>query len=110
MKDSVTLIIPIRSEEQRNKIFEAEKKLSEAGITFDTGFDMIKNERHWELDWSLSGAEIKVATDTVREFGAKIPSRLTKDIFGREGMKFVDATLSPKVGAKRLLDQVIGRR
>jgi len=54
----VRIEIPIKSEEQREKIFEAEKLLREAGIDFDTGYDLVENRRDWEFDWSLEGAKV----------------------------------------------------
>ena len=46
------------SEEQKNHLFEAEKHLSEAGVTFDSGMDMGSRVRDWEFDWSLKGATV----------------------------------------------------
>jgi len=46
------------SNEQRNHLFEAEKHLSNAGVTFDTGMDMGSKIRDWEFDWSLKGATV----------------------------------------------------
>ena len=45
-------------EEDRGKVYQAERLLREAGITFDTGSGC--GFRDWELDWSLSGAYLKV--------------------------------------------------
>lgn len=44
----------------RDKLFEAEDLLEEAGITFDTGGDVSGTHtiREWHLDWSLSGANL----------------------------------------------------
>ena len=44
--------------EQREKIYQAEMLLREAGISFDTGSG--GGNRDWELDWSLSGATLKI--------------------------------------------------
>ena len=36
----------------------AEKKLREAGVSFDTGYDLVNKVRDWELDESMEGAEL----------------------------------------------------
>ena len=48
--------IPITSKEQLAHLFEAEKHLSRAGVTFDTGAGC--GMRDWEFDWSLKGATV----------------------------------------------------
>ena len=56
------LIFKNPTQEQLGHIFQAEGELADAGITFDVGQSMCKDEvvsRDWELDWSLEGAEIK---------------------------------------------------
>jgi len=45
-------------EESRKKVYEAENLLNKAGVVFDTGSG--GGYRDWELDWSLSGAYLKV--------------------------------------------------
>lgn len=58
----VTLIIPIHSKEQLERVFNAERELSEAGVTFDSGSLLTDGEiktREWYLDWSLKGAELR---------------------------------------------------
>lgn len=55
---NATLKIPILSEEQLKHIRKAEKELLELDIYFDTGYDLVKNIRDWELDWSLEGAKL----------------------------------------------------
>ena len=48
--------------QQKEKVFDAERLLTEAGITFDTGYDLQKaRRRDWELDWSLKGAAVSVS-------------------------------------------------
>jgi len=42
---------------QLEHLFEAEKHLLAAGVSFDTGFG--RKTRDWELDWSLKGAKIE---------------------------------------------------
>lgn len=41
--------------EQLNHVFEAQKHLRGAGVSFDTGYSLTDNTRDWEWDWSLSG-------------------------------------------------------
>ena len=41
-----------------NLLMEAEDLLSKCGISFDTGQILGGNERHWELDYSLKGADV----------------------------------------------------
>lgn len=48
----------LMSEDNRRKVYQAEKLLSEVGITFDTSSG--EGNRDWELDWSLTGAFLKV--------------------------------------------------
>lgn len=43
----------LMTKEQRDTLFEIEKKLLTLGISFDTGFG--GGMRHWEFDWSLKG-------------------------------------------------------
>lgn len=57
MKEAEVLIqLPFATQEQREKIFQIEKLLLEAGVSFDTGSDGIT--RDWEFDWSLEGAKV----------------------------------------------------
>ena len=51
-----TLKISILSEEQLKHLQKAEKELLKAGVSFDTGYDLVNHVRDWELDWSLEGA------------------------------------------------------
>lgn len=44
----------LMTSEQREKIYQAERLLKEAGLGFDSGSGV--GVRDWELDWSLSGA------------------------------------------------------
>ncbi len=46
------------TEKQLEHLFKAEKELKKAGVRFDTGFNLEKDERVWELDYSLKGARI----------------------------------------------------
>jgi len=48
----------LMSKEDREKVYQAERLLQEAGITFDTGSG--SGYRDWELDWSLTGAFLKI--------------------------------------------------
>jgi len=43
------------------KIFQAERLLTEAGLSFDTGYG--SGCRDWEFDWSLHGAFVKKVRD-----------------------------------------------
>lgn len=47
------------TEEQKSHLRNAERELSAAGITFDTGYDLGSGIRDWELDWSLKGASLR---------------------------------------------------
>jgi len=56
------LVIPIHNIEQLDHVFKAEKEMIAAGVSFDTGCPIVDGkptERHWELDYSLSGATIE---------------------------------------------------
>lgn len=55
-KCEVLIQIPITSEEQLDHLFEAEKHLREAGVSFDTGCGC--GMRDWKFDWSLAGANV----------------------------------------------------
>ena len=48
----------LTSEEDRQKIYQAESLLREAGVGFDAGSG--GGYQDWELDWSLSGAFLRV--------------------------------------------------
>jgi hypothetical protein len=61
-----TLRFTSLTKEKLQHIFKAENELSKAGVTFDTGSDIEdgrKISREWELDWSLSGAELVIRED-----------------------------------------------
>ena len=58
-----TMVIPIVAEGQRLLLQEAQRLLGEAGVTFDTGYDLEKNERDWNLDFSLEGAWLERYTE-----------------------------------------------
>ena len=50
------------TEEQLKHIYKAEDELAEAGVSFDVGKDYDDGKilsRDWELDRSLTGAEIE---------------------------------------------------
>jgi hypothetical protein len=55
---NVTLKIPILSDEQLKHLQKARSELTKAGVTFDSGYDLIESIFDWELDWSLEGAEL----------------------------------------------------
>jgi len=46
------------SSEQMEHLHKAESELFEAGVYFDTGYDIGKKRRDWEFDWSLEGVEV----------------------------------------------------
>ena len=46
------------TDEQKEHLFKAEKELSKAGVSFDTGYDFKEKRRDWEFDWSLKGAKV----------------------------------------------------
>lgn len=54
LKINMTLM----SDEDRKKVYQAERLLKEAGVGFDSGSGC--GCRDWELDWSLSGARVEV--------------------------------------------------
>lgn len=54
-----TLKIKAATKIKLNIIKEAEKNLAMAGVTFDTGYDMMTQEREWHLDFSLKGAKLE---------------------------------------------------
>lgn len=58
----------MRDKAALDHLFEAEKHLNVAGISFDTGVDAVDPEsgegaRDWELDWSLKGARLRQMVD-----------------------------------------------
>jgi len=46
----VRLSFKVRSNNDLNKIFEAERQLQVAGIEFDTGYDFILRKRDWQFE------------------------------------------------------------
>ena len=58
--DWVRIFFTGLTKEQMEHLHKAEKELSKAGITFDTGYDFGEKRRDWEFDWSLKGARVKV--------------------------------------------------
>ena len=57
----VRLVFDSPTEEQLKHIFNAQKELNKAGVSFDSGCDVDDGRilsRVWELDWSLKGAKI----------------------------------------------------
>ena len=53
---TLTIDLGLMSDEQRQKVYEAEALLMEAGIAFDV--NETNCYRKWELDWSLRGATL----------------------------------------------------
>lgn len=68
-----TLVIPIKDSEHLDKVFAAEEALRQAGISFDMGFDTDQKERHWELDRSLSGAQLERVREVAKDLGVRHP-------------------------------------
>jgi len=58
-KGYVTIIMPVKKKgtNSSENIRKIESELFHKGITFDTGTDVVRNQREWHLDWSLSGAK-----------------------------------------------------
>ena len=64
---NISLRFPNLSQEALEHIFNAERELREAGVSFDTGFMFRKEHekvvgeyREWSLDQSLKGAVVVV--------------------------------------------------
>ena len=55
---NTTLKISILSMEQLKHVQKAMSELLKAGVSFDTGYDLVNHVRDWELDWSLENAEM----------------------------------------------------
>lgn len=53
-----TLKIPMGNKAQLKHLQRARNELGKAGVSFDSGYDLIKNVFDWELDYSLKGAEL----------------------------------------------------
>lgn len=52
----VLIQFPNPTEEQMKHLFNAQKELNKAGVSFDTGSGC--DGRDWEFDWSLKGARV----------------------------------------------------
>ncbi len=61
----------LMDDEDRRKVYKAEQLLREAGVGFDMGSG--GGFRHWELDWSLSGALIQTRPLACLEHPEKVP-------------------------------------
>jgi len=48
------------TKKQMEHLFKAERELSKAGVSFDTGYDFEDKRRDWEFDWALKGAVVKI--------------------------------------------------
>ena len=75
---NATLKIPVSSEEQLKHIHKAQEELLNAGIEFDTGYDLVNNINDLELDWSLEGA--KLSADKTLVFDMKATDERMKHI------------------------------
>lgn len=62
---NATIKIPILSEEQLKHLQKARSELTNAGVTFDSGYDLKENIFDWELDWSLEGGKLTEEKDLV---------------------------------------------
>jgi len=51
------------SKEQMEHLHKAEIELSEAGVSFDTGYDFEAKRRDWEFDWALKGAQVTIKSN-----------------------------------------------
>jgi hypothetical protein len=72
-----TMVMPFKSEKQFEHLFNAQRELNKAGVSFDTGTKLTSPmERHWELDWSLKGAKMK-NPDNLPKFTDKQKSLMT---------------------------------
>lgn len=58
----ITLRIPVKNDDQWQHIQNAEDELAKAGVWFDTSYDLQCGIREWQMDWSLSGADLKYST------------------------------------------------
>ena len=97
MKNEIngTLKIPVHSEGQLKHIHNAEEELLNAGVEFDTGYDLVNDINDWELDWSLKGAEL-LGGKTLR-FDAEATDEGMKSILLAEG-ELVNAGVIFKYG------------
>ena len=56
-----------KTKKQLEHLFNAEKELNKAGISFDTEYDFGTKTRDWEFDWSLEGAEVNPSLGTQKK-------------------------------------------
>ena len=59
---NIRLVLNAETDDQLEKIWQAEACLLDVGIEFDTGFNFKTREREWFLD-SLKGAKLVVSID-----------------------------------------------
>ena len=78
-----TLKIPVHGEEQLKHIHNAEEELLNAGVEFDTGYDLVNGINDWGLDWSLKWAEL--LDDKTLRFDAGATDDEMKHILFAEG-------------------------
>ena len=64
MKMNIRLVLKAETDDQLEKIRQAEECLLDAGIEFDTGFNFRTKERDWFLD-SLKGAKLVIPLDEI---------------------------------------------
>jgi len=58
--DWVRIFFTGLTQRQLGHLHKAERELLKAGVSFDTGYDFDAEQRDWELDWSLHGAQVAV--------------------------------------------------
>lgn len=76
-----TLQFPIKAgTPEWEHLIEAEKHLTKAGITFDTGYALQEHIRDWELDWSLEGAHLARVEEMTEKRRVKVGSREYKKV------------------------------
>ena len=47
-----------KTKKQLKHLFNVERELGKAGVSFDTGYNVNEKIRDWEFDYSLKGAEV----------------------------------------------------
>lgn len=66
-----TLVVKCKDKNILKELRKAEKHLHNAGITFDTGYNVIDAIREWSLDWSLEGAKLTYTDNERKEIHEK---------------------------------------
>ena len=71
------LKLPIQTEKQLKYLQEARSELIQAGVAFDTGYDLKEGIFEWELDWSLKGAELTDESELI--FDSEVGTKYIKN-------------------------------